>query len=152
TTACAVAAATVGALALGSSATAAPGGHHGPPGHGHDDGIVLEDLDRGLVAASTSEGVFLSWRLLRDEGTGATDSGMAGTGFAVYRDGRQVGTVTDSTNYVDPDGEATSRYVVAPLRDGRKGKGKGKGHGKSHVRWGERSETVVPLAGDHLDI
>lgn len=152
TTACAVAAATVGALALGSSATAAPGGHHGPPGHGHDDGIVLEDLDRGLVAASTSEGVFLSWRLLGDEVTGATDSGMAGTGFAVYRDGRQVGTVTDSTNYVDPDGEATSRYVVAPLRDGRKGKGKGKGHGKSHVRWGERSETVVPLAGDHLDI
>ena len=148
TTACAVAAATVGALALGSSATAAPGGHHGPPGHGRDDGIVLEDLDRGLVAASTSEGVFLSWRLLGDEVTGSTDSGMAGTGFAVFRDGRQVATVTGSTNYVDADGDATSRYVVAPLRDGHPGQG----DGKSHVRWGERSETVVPLAGDHLDI
>ncbi|PRZ09553.1 hypothetical protein BCE75_102267 [Isoptericola sp. CG 20/1183] len=154
TTACAVAAATVGALALGSAATAAPGGHHGPPGHGHDrhEGVVLEDLDRGLVAASTSEGVFLSWRLLGDEVTGSTETGMAGTGFAVYRDGRQIGTVTDSTNYVDADGEATSRYVVAPLRDSHPGKGESKGNGKSHVRWGERSEAVVPLADDHLDI
>jgi hypothetical protein len=154
TTACAVAAATVGALALGSTATAAPGGHHGPPGHGHGhdrhEGVVLEDLDRGLVAASTSEGVFLSWRLLGDEVTGSTDSGMAGTGFAVYRDGRQIATVTDSTNYVDDDGEPTSRYVVVPLRDGHPGKGKG--NGKSHVRWGERSETVVPWSDDHLDI
>ena len=46
-----------------STAAAAPddalsGGRHG---------IHLERLDRGLVAATTGEGVFLSWRLLGHE-------------------------------------------------------------------------------------
>ncbi len=75
----------------------------------------LEALDRGLVAVSTSEGVFLSWRLLGSEATGATDTGLAGPDFAVYRDGEQVATVTDSTNYLDPAGTATSQYTVAPV-------------------------------------
>ncbi|WP_277208011.1 rhamnogalacturonan lyase [Isoptericola croceus] len=147
TTACAVAAATAGALALGSAATAAPGGHHGPPGHDRDEGIVLEDLDRGLVAASTSEGVFLSWRLLGHEVTGATDTGMDGVDFVVYRDGQRIATVTDSTNYVDADGESTSRYAVAPVSStGHPGKGHAKG------KEGRKSETVVPWADGHLDI
>ena len=78
----------------------------------------LEQLDRGLVAVSTSEGVFLSWRLLASEATGATDTGLAGPDFAVYRDGTKIATVTDSTNYADASGTATARYTVAPVVNG----------------------------------
>ena len=78
----------------------------------------LEALDRGLVAVSTSEGVFLSWRLLASEATGATDTGLAGPDFAVYRDGEQVAVVTDSTNYADAAGSATAQYTVAPVVNG----------------------------------
>ncbi|MCA5892252.1 rhamnogalacturonan lyase [Isoptericola sp. NEAU-Y5] len=142
----AVAAATAGALALtGTAATASPGHGHGH-GHGPDDGVQLERLDRGLVAASTSEGVFLSWRLLGQEVTGATATGMAGPGFAVFRDGRRIATVKDSTSYVDADGDATARYAVAPLRGGKHGE-----PGK-HGNEGRRSATVTAWDSGHLDI
>lgn len=78
----------------------------------------LETLDRGLVAVSTAEGVFLSWRLLGSEATGSTGTGLAGPDFVVYRDGEQVATVTDSTNYADPAGTASSQYTVAPIVNG----------------------------------
>jgi len=61
-------------LALGTAAT--------PERH---DGARLEHLDRGLVAATTGDGVFLSWRLLGDEVTGHSDAGLVGTDFHVYR-------------------------------------------------------------------
>lgn len=80
--------------------------------------VQLEHLDRGLVAASTDEGVFLSWRLLRGEVTGSGDSGMIGADFVVYRDGAAVATVTDSTNYLDTDGGPGAVYQVAAVVDG----------------------------------
>ncbi|MFB4277877.1 rhamnogalacturonan lyase [Nonomuraea sp. MTCD27] len=89
---------------------------------GHGSGPRLEHLDRGLVAASTSEGVFLSWRLLGDEVSGHGASGMTGTDFRVYRDGRPIATVTDSTNYRDAAGTAGSAYRVAPIVRGREGR------------------------------
>lgn len=78
----------------------------------------LEALDRGLVAVSTSEGVFLSWRLLGSEATGATETGLAGPDFAVYRDGTKIATVTDSTNFADVGGTASAQYTVAPIVNG----------------------------------
>ncbi|GAA1959492.1 rhamnogalacturonan lyase [Agromyces allii] len=78
----------------------------------------LEALDRGLVAVATSEGVFLSWRLLATEATGATDTGLAGPDFTVYRDGVKVATVTDSTNYADAAGTAAATYTVSPVVNG----------------------------------
>lgn len=78
----------------------------------------LEVLDRGLVAVSTTEGVFLSWRLLASEATGVTETGLAGPDFAVYRDGERVAVVTDSTNYADAAGSATAEYTVAPVVNG----------------------------------
>src|SRR5688572_10011919 len=80
----------------------------------------LEALDRGLVAVSRTSGVFLSWRLLGSEATGAaeTGTGLAGPDFAVYRDGQQIATVTDSTNYADAAGTASSQYTVAPVVNG----------------------------------
>ena len=140
TTTGAVAALTAGALALGGVSAAAHPAYDGP--HGRPAGVQLEHLDRGLVAASTSAGVFLSWRLLGDEVTGHTETGMAGPVFAVFRDGKRVATVTDSTNYVDTEGTAASRYAVAPLTEDK--------HGRERV--GMRSAAVTPWADDHLDI
>jgi rhamnogalacturonan endolyase len=78
----------------------------------------LEVLDRGLVAVSTAEGVFLSWRLLATEATGATATGLAGPDFAVYRDGERIALVTDSTNFADAAGTADAEYAVAPVVNG----------------------------------
>ncbi|MDR7277376.1 rhamnogalacturonan lyase [Catenuloplanes atrovinosus] len=86
------------------------------PGRG---GPRLEQLDRGLVAASTADGVFLSWRLLKSEATGHSATGLTGVNFHVYRDGRRIATVTDSTNFLDPAGTGASRYRVAAVSGGR---------------------------------
>ncbi|HEX6686970.1 MAG TPA: rhamnogalacturonan lyase [Candidatus Limnocylindrales bacterium] len=80
-----------------------------------DDGPRLERLDRGLVAATTPQGVFLSWRLLGKEVTGHTGNGMAGPAFRVFRDGKRIATVTDSTNYLDTAPVPGARYRVAAI-------------------------------------
>ncbi len=82
----------------------------------------MERLDRGLVAAATGEGVFLSWRLLGEEVTGHGDGGMTGADFRVYRDGRPIATVTGSTNYHDAAGTGSAEYRVAPVVRGREGR------------------------------
>lgn len=87
-----------------------------------------ERLDRGLVAARTTEGVHLSWRLLRAEVTGSTATGLAGPDFAVYRDGKRIATVTDSTAYLDTSPGA--RYQVAAITRGRES-----GRGKAVTPW-----------------
>ncbi|SNY64919.1 rhamnogalacturonan lyase [Paractinoplanes atraurantiacus] len=69
---------------------------------------AMERLDRGLVVATTGEGHFLSWRLLRGEHTP----------FHVYRDGHRIATVSDSTNYLDREGSPGARYRVAPAGHG----------------------------------
>lgn len=93
--------------------------------------IGMENLDRGLVAASTTEGVFLSWRLLGNERADAT--------FNVYRDGSKIIEVTDSTNYSDKDGSANSVYQVSIVVDGVEG---------------EKCEGVSPFStgGNYFDI
>ncbi|SDK59999.1 hypothetical protein SAMN05421874_10920 [Nonomuraea maritima] len=103
------------ALPAAAAGKGAAGRHPGP-------GIRLEHLDRGLVAVPTSDGVFLSWRLLGDEVSGHSASGMTGADFRVYRDGRPVATVTDSTNVHDPAGTPASEYRVAPVVKGREGR------------------------------
>ncbi len=81
----------------------------------------LEKLNRGLIAVPTSEGIFLGWRLLVEEVSGANETGLTGTDFAVYRDGVKLSVVTDSTNYLDKDGTKASKYAVAPVVDGKEG-------------------------------
>ena len=75
----------------------------------------LEKLDRGLVAVPTGEGVYLSWRLLREEVTGSTPTRLLGADFDVYRSGEVIARVTDSTSYLDPDGTPQDTYAVAPV-------------------------------------
>ncbi len=79
----------------------------------------LEQLGRGLVAAATSEGVFISWRLLGTEVSGHDDNGLIGHDFNLYRDGHHIATVTDSTNYLDRNGTLTSVYYVCALAEGQ---------------------------------
>lgn len=83
------------------------------------EGVQLEYLDRGLVAASTSEGVFLSWRFLANEVKGYSESGLKGANFNVYRDGTKIATVKDSTNYLDKAGTAKAEYYVSAVIDGK---------------------------------
>lgn len=109
---------TAGLLTLGGPAAAGQHGTGPGKGHGHGgnstSGAQLESLDRGLVAVSTDEGVFLSWRLLATEATGSTESGVGSPDFAVFRDGERIATVSGSTNYADADGDGSARYSVAP--------------------------------------
>ncbi|MEW9669365.1 rhamnogalacturonan lyase [Ammoniphilus sp. 3BR4] len=81
--------------------------------------VQLEYLDRGLVAASTPEGVFLSWRLLANEVKGYSDTGLTGANFNVYRDGTKIATVEDSTNYEDKEGTASSKYYISAVINGK---------------------------------
>lgn len=85
----------------------------------NSSGLQLEYLDRGLVAAATSQGVFLSWRLLGNEVTGYSATGMTGSNFNIYRDGEKIASVNDSTNYSDAAGNSTSVYFVTAVVDGK---------------------------------
>lgn len=89
-----------------------------PPGAAAAPVPRLESLDRGLVAVATNEGVFLSWRLLAGEASGAGETGLTGADFVVYRDDEPIATVTDSTNFRDDAGTAASVYRVAAVTAG----------------------------------
>ena len=80
-----------------------------------------EKLSRGLTAIRRPDGVFVSWRLFLEETDGYSDTGMTGADFALYRDGKRIALVTDSTNYLDPDGTMESRYQTAPVIGGIEG-------------------------------
>lgn len=104
------------ALTVGCLAAPAAAVEHSPkPGA---PSLQLDHLDRGLVAAKTSEGVFLSWRLLGHEASGSSATGLTGTDFNVYRDGQKLATVTDSTNFQDSAGTAASQYQVRAVVGG----------------------------------
>ena len=105
-------------VALTFGCLAAPASAVGPSPEPGNPAVQLDHLDRGLVAAGTSEGVFLSWRLLGHEATGSSATGLTGTDFNVYRDGQKLATVTDSTNYLDTSGTAASKYQVRAVVEG----------------------------------
>ncbi len=97
----------------------------------------LEDLQRGLVAAATPEGVFLSWRLLKEETFGFSESGLTGFDFNVYRDGKKIATVTDSTNYLDAGSTSASKYQVRAVDKGKEV---------------DKSSDVTPWAAAYYDL
>ncbi|QCB95104.1 rhamnogalacturonan lyase [Cellulomonas shaoxiangyii] len=115
---CVGALALAGAVAPAAAAPAPATGALAAKGGHRTDAVQLERLDRGVVAVATSEGVFVSWRLLAPEVTGATADTQTGPQFAVYRDGARIATVEGATNLLDADGAATSVYRVAAVVDG----------------------------------
>ncbi|MBE1440902.1 rhamnogalacturonan lyase [Paenibacillus sp. OAS669] len=103
----------------------------------NNSAVQLEYLDRGLVAAATSEGIFLSWRLLGNEVTGHSSNGLIGADFNLYRNGVCIAEVKDSTNYLDRSGTLTSVYYVCSVEDGREA---------------ERSAEVTPWEGPYYEL
>lgn len=69
--------------------------------------VTMEYLDRGAVAAPTKEGIFLSWRLLGTE--------PYETSFSISRNSDLIAVVTDTTNYLDPDGRPEDIYCIQPV-------------------------------------
>ena len=71
----------------------------------------IERLNRGAVAVTSGNGVFVSWRQL------ATDA--AGTTFNVYRDGIKItATPLNALNYSDSVGNAGNQYAVRAVVGG----------------------------------
>jgi rhamnogalacturonan endolyase len=92
----------------------------------------MENLDRAPVAVLTDQGVTLGWRML------GLDSDSIG--FHVIRDGVQITDepIRNSTTYVDPEGTASSRYVIKAV---------GNGNGQDRL-----TEEFKPLAQNYLAI
>ena len=78
----------------------------------------LENLNRGLIAICTRTGIFLSWRLFKNEVYGSDETGLTGTDFVVLKNGMQLAVVTTSTNYLDTAGNNEDEYAVVPYRTG----------------------------------
>jgi hypothetical protein len=74
----------------------------------------MEDLDRGVVAVTVTGGVYVGWRMMGYE----YDTNAANVAYNLYRDGTKVATVTNSTNYLDPAGKASSSYSVSAVIGG----------------------------------
>ncbi len=73
---------------------------------------VMENLDRGVVAVRTGNGIFLSWRMF------GTDPDSIG--FNIYCNSTLVNTspITGSTNYIDRSGSVNDIYQVVPVLHG----------------------------------
>ncbi len=82
-----------------------------PPSTGH---YQMEDLDRGVVAVKVTGGVYVGWRMMGYE----YDKTASNVAYNLYRDGTKIATVTDSTNYLDASGSASSSYAVSVVVKG----------------------------------
>ena len=79
----------------------------------------LENLSRGLVAVKCNTGIFLSWRLMKDEVIGYTDTGLAGMNFNLYKNGHKIALIEDSTNFIDVEGKEEDSYCIEGILDGK---------------------------------
>jgi rhamnogalacturonan endolyase len=77
----------------------------------------MENLDRGLVAVVVTGGVYVGWRMFGYEYTG-TDADVS---YNLYKGGTKLANVTDSTNYLDAAGSASSSYTVSAVIKGVEG-------------------------------
>ena len=100
----------------------------GPTGH-----FQMENLDRGLVAVVVAGGVYVGWRMFGYE----YDTTASNVAYNLYRDGSKIATVTDSTNFLDASGTASSSYTVAAAIKGAEGR---------------QSPAVTPWAQNYLSI
>ncbi len=97
----------------------------------------MESLDRGLIATSTTNGVFLSWRLFKEEVTGYSSTGLTGSDFNVYKNGAKIATVADSTNYMDTAGTVSDSYFVRAVVNG------------AEV---DKSAAVTPVSNSYIQV
>ncbi|AUX42104.1 hypothetical protein SOCE26_035310 [Sorangium cellulosum] len=128
----------------GGGGAGTPSGSSGSGGGGETAGPTgfaqMEDLDRGVVAVSTGDGIYVGWRLF-----GYDPDDIA---FNVYRDGAKVNDapIADSTNLMDQDGSPGAVYTVRAVVGGVE---QGASEGASVWRDGALSiPTEAPPAGD----
>jgi len=101
-----------------------------PSGSGH---YQMENLDRGVVAVKVTGGVYVGWRMLGTE----YDTTASNVSYNLYKDGNKLQNVTDSTNYLDAAGSATSKYAVSAVIKGVEG---------------AQSDPVTPWAQNYTSI
>lgn len=77
----------------------------------------MEKLGRGLIAVKTGDGVYLSWRLSGEECS--VKNIVNAPDFEIYKNGKKLCEVTDSTNYIDRSGTGADLYSVS-VRDGER--------------------------------
>jgi hypothetical protein len=98
-----------GGVANSGGVTATGGG---PTGH-----FQMENLDRGVVAVTVANGVYVGWRMFGYE----YDTTASNVAYNLYRDGTKIATVIDSTNFLDASGTASSSYTVTAVIKGIEG-------------------------------
>jgi hypothetical protein len=101
-----------------------------PSGSGH---YQMENLDRGVVAVKVTGGVYVGWRMLGTE----YDTTASNVSYNLYKDGSKLQNVTDSTNFLDAAGTATSKYTVSAVTKGVEG---------------AQSDPVTPWAQNYTSI
>ncbi len=118
----------LGAAGASSPGAAGSNGEPGAAGSGPSTGnsgntggngfYRMERLNRGLVAVSVNDGVYLGWRMFGFEYDASTPANVS---YDVYRDGVRIANVTDSTNYLDAAGTGAATYSVRPVIAGVEG-------------------------------
>ncbi len=101
-----------GASATGGEGTGTGGTAVVEPPPPPDGFYQMEDLDRGLVAVKVTGGVYLSWRMQGYEYDAENPERVS---YDVYRDGTLLAHVSNSTNYLDATGTASSSYTVRAI-------------------------------------
>ncbi|NLZ81382.1 MAG: rhamnogalacturonan lyase [Clostridiales bacterium] len=81
----------------------------------------LEKLSRALVVVKAKTGIFLSWRFMLDEVKGYSKTGLTGTNFHIYKNGKKIAVVSDSSNYIDVEGTVEDLYCIAPVWESLEG-------------------------------
>ena len=103
----------------GGIGTATGGNAGGAPGMNGGSGFYhMERLARGVVAVQATGGVYVGWRMFGFEYNATNPDNVS---YNVYRNGAKIANVTNSTNYTDVAGTATSTYIVRPVIGGVEG-------------------------------
>ena len=69
-----------------------------------------DQLDRGLVAIKTTNGVYCSWRIMGEEYYDVT--------YNLYRDGVKIAEKLNVSNFTDASGSESSKYTVRAVVNG----------------------------------
>ncbi len=102
----------------GSAGSAGSAGSGGGAAGGGNGFYRMERLNRGLIAVRAGNANYIGFRMYGFE----YDAGNPGNvAYNIYRDGTKVATVTNSTNYQDASGSASSTYTVRPVIGGVEG-------------------------------
>lgn len=105
----------------------------------------MDKLDRGLVATIAMEGSgnFISWRIQDDEYYDVT--------YNLYANGKKIASNLRVSNFVDPSGNASTEYTVAPVVRGKEGEQCAPAKRWTHWdSWGGRNMSYIDIPGANV--